>query len=293
MIVLVLGASGQLATHLRELLPDATYWGRDKLDLGQPAIVRELVEAHRPTVIVNAAAYTAVDKAENERDAAWAVNADAPAMLARAAAALDVPMVHISTDYVFDGLKEGEYEVADPCRPLSVYGASKLGGELAVRSLCPKHWILRTSWVFSEFGTNFVKTMLRLARERNELRVVADQFGRPTYAGDLARLVARLAGDAEDAETRLPFGTYHAVGGAPTSWHGFAQAIVAAGVRHKLLTRAPRVTAIGTADYQTPARRPRNSVLKASDEWAAGFGVEFDWARGLDMAVQRLAELAK
>jgi dTDP-4-dehydrorhamnose reductase len=290
MMALVLGASGQLATHLRELLPDATYWGRDKLDLGRPATVRAAIEAHRPTVIVNAAAYTAVDKAESERDAAWAVNAEAPAMLARAAAALDVPLVHISTDYVFDGLKEGEYEVADPCRPLSVYGASKLGGELAVRSLCPKHWILRTSWVFSEFGTNFVKTMLRLARERDELRVVADQFGRPTYAGDLARLVARLA---EDAETRFPFGTYHAVGGAPTSWHGFAEAIVAAGVRHKLLTRAPRVTAIGTADYPTPARRPRNSVLTPSGECGAVLGVELNWVQGLDVVVRRVREAGK
>jgi dTDP-4-dehydrorhamnose reductase len=286
MIVLVLGASGQLATHLRELAPRAVYWGRDKLDLRRPANVRAAIEAHRPAVIVNAAAYTAVDKAESERDEAWAVNAEAPAMLARAAAALDVPLIHISTDYVFDGTKEGEYEVEDPCRPLSAYGASKLGGELAVRSLCPKHWILRTSWVFSEFGANFVKTMLRLAGEREELRVVADQVGRPTYAGDLARLVARLA--EPGAQMRLPFGTHHAVGGAPTSWHGFAQAIVAAGVRHQLLARAPRVTPIGTADYPTPARRPRNSVLAPNAEWAA-FGVELDWVRGLDAAVRRLA----
>jgi dTDP-4-dehydrorhamnose reductase len=289
MTVLVLGASGQLATHLRELLPGAAYWGRSKLDLAQPANVRAAVEAARPSVIINAAAYTAVDKAETERDAAWAVNADAPAMVARAAAALGVPLVHISTDYVFDGTKEGEYEVADPCRPLSVYGASKLGGELAVRALSPAHWILRTSWVFSEFGANFVKTMLRLAGERDELRVVADQFGRPTYAGDLARLVARLVD--RGAEARLPFGTYHAVGGAPTSWHGFAEAIVAAGVRHKLLARAPRVTAIGTADYPTPAGRPGNSVLKPSGEGGVVLGVELDWLHGLDVAVRRLAKL--
>lgn len=287
MSMLVLGSSGQLATHLRELLPSAAYWGREKLDLKQPANVRAAVEAHRPSVIVNAAAYTAVDKAESERDAAWALNAEAPAMVARAAASLGVPLIHISTDYVFDGMKEGEYEVADPCRPLSVYGASKLGGELAVRSLCAKHWVLRTSWVFSEFGANFVKTMLRLAGEREELRVVADQVGRPTYAADLARLVAQLAERA--AEGPLPFGTYHAVGGAPTSWHGFAEAIVAAGVRHELLARAPRVTAIGTADYPTPAQRPRNSVLAPSGELSSTLGVEFDWARGLDSAVRRLS----
>jgi dTDP-4-dehydrorhamnose reductase len=288
MKVLVLGSSGQLATHLRELLPDAEYWGRDKLDLQQPANARAAIEAHRPSVIVNAAAYTAVDKAESERDAAWSVNAEAPAVVARAAASLDVPLIHISTDYVFDGTKNGEYEVSDRCNPLSAYGASKLGGELAVRLLCPMSWILRTSWVFSEFGANFVKTILRLAGEREELRIVADQVGRPTYAGDLAGLVARMI-ERRDS-TRLPFGTYHAVGGAVTSWHGFAEAIVAAGVRHKCIARAPRVTAIATSDYPTPARRPPNSVLLPSIELFSIFNVEFDWERGLDSAVRRLGE---
>lgn len=288
MSVLVLGASGQLATHLRELLPNAAYWGREKLDLGQPAKVRPAIEAHRPSAIVNAAAYTAVDKAESERDAAWTVNAEAPAMIARAAAALGVPLIHLSTDYVFDGTKTGEYEVSDPCNPLGVYGASKLGGELAVRSLSPKSWILRTSWVFSGFGANFVKTILRLADEREELRVVADQVGRPTYAGDLAVLVARMV-ERRDA-TRLPFGTYHAVGGPVTSWHGFAEAIVAAGVRHQRLVRAPGVTAIATSDYPVPARRPANSALSPSIELSSIFNVEFDWMRGLDSTVRRLGE---
>jgi dTDP-4-dehydrorhamnose reductase len=288
MSILVLGSSGQLARHLRELLPRAVFFGRERLDLRQPANVRSAIEQQRPSVIVNAAAYTAVDKAESERDAAWAVNAESPAMIARAAEALDVPLIHISTDYVFDGTKEGEYEVADPCNPLSVYGASKLAGELAVRALCPKAWVLRTSWVFSEFGANFVKTMLRLAGERDELRVVADQTGRPTYAGDLARLVARIA--ERGASAPLPFGTYHAAGGTATSWHGFAEAIVAAGVRHARLARAPRVTAIGTAEYPTPARRPRNSVLAPSSELAAAFATEFDWQRGVDSTVGRLGE---
>jgi dTDP-4-dehydrorhamnose reductase len=289
MSILVLGASGQLATHLRELLPTAVFWGRGQLDLRNPAAVRSAIEAERPSVVLNAAAYTAVDKAETERDAAWAVNAEAPAMMARAAASLDVPLIHISTDYVFDGTKQGEYEVEDSCRPLSAYGASKLAGELGVRALCRQHWILRTSWVFSEFGSNFVKTMLRLAGERDELRVVADQIGRPTYAGDLARLVARMA--ERGAAAKLPFGTYHAVGGAVTSWHGFAEAIVAAGVRHQRLVRAPRVTAIGTADYPTPARRPSNSALAPSSELQSAFDVELDWLRGVDFAVQRLAAL--
>lgn len=288
MTILVLGSSGQLARHLRELLPSADFWGRERLDLGQPGKVRSAIELHCPSVIVNAAAYTAVDKAESERDAAWAVNAESPALIARAAAALEVPLIHISTDYVFDGTKEGEYEVGDACNPLSVYGASKLAGELAVRALCPKAFVLRTSWVFSEFGTNFVKTMLRLAGEREELRVVADQVGRPTYAGDLARLVARIVKDGASAP--LPFGTYHAAGGEATSWHGFAEAIVAAGVRRKRLTRAARVTAIGTADYPTPARRPRNSVLAPSRELSTAFAAAFDWQRGLDSTIGRLGE---
>src|SRR5690606_1943891 len=142
--------------------------------------------------IVNAAAYTAVDRAETERDLAWRINAEAPAELARAAERLSVPLVHVSTDYVFDGHNAEGYVESDPVAPLSVYGRSQLGGELAVATLCARHWILRTSWVFSEHGNNFPKTMLRLARDRDELRVVDDQRGRPTYAGDLADCIAGI-----------------------------------------------------------------------------------------------------
>jgi dTDP-4-dehydrorhamnose reductase len=283
MTVLVLGFSGQLATHLRELLPNADYWGKDKLDLRQPANARAAIEAHRPSVIVNAAAYTAVDKAETDREAAWSLNAEAPAMLARAAASLDVPLIHISTDYVFDGTKDGEYEVGDACNPINAYGATKLAGELAVRTLCPRSWIMRTSWVFSEFGVNFVKTILRLAGEREELRVVADQVGRPTYAGDLAALVNKMA-----ADPRLPYGTYHAVGGAALSWHSFAKHIVDAAVNAGCLARAPRVVEIPTSGYPTPACRPANSVLKPSMELGSALGLSFDWTRGVDRVVKNV-----
>jgi dTDP-4-dehydrorhamnose reductase len=286
MSVLVLGSSGQLATHLKELLPGADYWGRQKFDLARPSGLDVAIREHKPSLIVNAAAYTAVDKAEVEREIAWTVNAEAPAMAARAAALLDIPLLHISTDYVFDGTKVGEYSTSDACLPISVYGASKLEGELAVRALAPKSWILRTSWVFSEHGTNFVKTIVRLAGEKQELRVVNDQLGRPTYAGDLARLVARIA---EDAESRLPYGTYHAVGGAVTSWHGFAEAIVATAHSRGHLKRVPLVTAISTAEYPTPARRPRNAVLQPSAELKALYDVDFDWGRGLDRAIERIA----
>jgi dTDP-4-dehydrorhamnose reductase len=285
MKVLVLGRSGQLATHLRELMPEAEYWGRAELDLGKPAGLSAAIERFGPSVIVNAAAYTAVDKAESEPDLAWRINAEAPAMMARAAAALDVPMVHISTDYVFDGTKVGEYEVDDECNPINVYGRTKLEGEQAVRALAPKSWVLRTSWVFSEHGSNFVKTILRLAREREELRVVADQFGRPTYAGDLAQVVARLV-QRGSGPAGLTHGGYHAVGGAATSWHGFAQAIVAAALRHERLPRRPRVTAIPTAEYPTAARRPGNSVLAPSAALLS-LGADFEWMRGLERVVQK------
>ena len=209
-------------------------------------------------------------------------------MAARAAAALDIPLLHVSTDYVFDGTKSGEYSVGDPCKPINVYGASKLGGELAVRALSAKTWVFRTSWVFSEHGSNFVRTIIRLAGQRPELRVVADQFGRPTYAGDLAQLVAQMA-RGTCVETLLPYGTYHAVGGPVASWHAFAQAITRTAVRRRLLTREPAVTAISTAEYPTAALRPPNSTLAPSPELHALFKVDFDWLRGLEKAVEQMA----
>jgi dTDP-4-dehydrorhamnose reductase len=285
MTTLVLGSSGQVATHLKALLPAAEYWGRQRFDLAKPAGLVEKIRELAPSFIVNAAGYTDVDKAEIERDTAWCVNAEAPAMVARAAALLEVPLLHISTDYVFDGAKSGEYTLHDACRPISVYGESKLEGEVAVRRLAPKSWILRTGWVFSEYGSNFVKTIVARAPQQAELRVVDDQFGRPTYAGDLARLIANIA--ADDAAT-LPYGTYHAVGGEVTSRHGFAEAIVAEARRSGRLSRDVRVNAVATAEYPTRARRPANSALRPSAELRTLCGVEFDWARGLRSAIAGL-----
>jgi len=283
--ILVLGGSGQLASHLKGLLPHATFWGRDQFDLRNPSGLAAAIERAQPELVINSAAYTAVDKAEVEREAAWSVNAEAPAMAARAAASLDIPLVHVSTDYVFDGNKQGEYSVRDACNPLGVYGNTKLAGEVAVRVLAPKSWILRTSWVFSEFGANFVKTIIRLANERDELRVVADQFGRPTYAGDLARLIARIALGPATAVS-VPYGTYHAVGGAVTSWHGFAEVIVQTALRSGLLSREPVVRAISTSEYPTAARRPLNSSLEPSSELFSATEVGFDWVEGLRASVK-------
>jgi dTDP-4-dehydrorhamnose reductase len=292
MTVLVLGETGQLAQHLRQLLPDAEFWGRRRFDLRQAAGLPAAIERLRPSFIVNAAAFTAVDKAESEHDMAWRLNAEAPAMAARAAAALDIPLVQVSTDYVFDGSKQGEYSIDDACRPINVYGMSKLAGELAVRALSPKTWVLRTSWVFGEHGANFFTTIVRLARTEPVLRVVADQAGRPTYAGHLAALIAGILRTAERGET-VPFGTYHAVGGRPATWYAFAEEIVGTARRHGLVVSRAGVQPISTAEYPTAARRPQNSVLAPSVQLLARFDADFDWVSGLDTAVERMAAAAK
>ena len=284
MRVLVLGSSGQLATHLKELLPGATFCGRGTLDLAKPGEVKAAIEAMRPGAIVNAAGYTAVDKAESEPDVAWRINAESVAAAALAATALDVPLVHVSTDYVFDGHKTTDYVETDATNPLSVYGATKLAGELATRALCKKSWILRVSWVFSEHGANFVKTMLRLAATRDELRVVADQRGRPTYAGDLAAVIAELVRRPE----RLRFGTFHAVGGPVVSWHELAELIVEQAFQRGMISKRVPVRPITTAEYPTPARRPANSALEPSAELAQTTGLAMDWKRGLATALTKL-----
>jgi dTDP-4-dehydrorhamnose reductase len=287
--VLVLGRTGQLARHLQLLLPEATYWDRTQADLSQPEKLQAQIEAFAPTAIINAAAHTAVDKAESERDLAWRVNAESPAAMARAAATGNVPLVHVSTDYVFDGGSERAYRESDPVNPQNAYGISKLGGELAVRALAPRHWILRTSWVFSEYGNNFVKTMVRLGKERPELKVVNDQRGRPTYAGDLARLIAALVTNPGSVVT----GTYHAGGTArdgnsPVTWCEFAGVILAKAQARGLIAKQPALAGIPTSQYPTPARRPANSVLEPNTVLYAGTAVEFDWQLGLDRVLEFL-----
>jgi dTDP-4-dehydrorhamnose reductase len=285
--VLVLGASGQLATHLKKRMPDASCHGRATLDLADLRHLAAAIKAIRPSIIVNAAAYTAVDRAESEPELAWRINAEAVAIAARTAAELDVPMLQVSTDYVFDGRKQSAYLVDDAVGPTNVYGVTKLAAELAVRTLCHKHWILRTSWLFSEYSSNFVKTMIRSASTQRSLRVVADQHGRPTYADDLADLIAQVVRGPYDA---LPYGTHHAVGGPAVSWYAFAEAIFAVAERHGLVTEPPSVVPISSADYPSAARRPANSVLDANAELMDVFGTGFDWTRGLEIALRRLAD---
>jgi dTDP-4-dehydrorhamnose reductase len=263
--ILVTGATGQLGSELLRRAPHfgvtAAGFTTQQLDITNAEAVQQAVAESGVTAVVNAAAYTAVDKAESEEARAFAVNRDGTANLAAACAAAHIPFVHVSTDYVFDGTKATPYTETDPVHPVSVYGASKEAGERALRDAWPHHIILRTAWVYSAFGNNFVKTMLRLARERDSLRVVADQHGCPTAAGDIAEailtIVQRIAGEGE-----IPWGTYHYCGAGSTTWHGFAQAIVE--MAAPALGRAIPVAPITTADYPTPAKRPANSVLDCS-----------------------------
>ena len=266
MRILVTGASGQVATALaegarlrREI--DLLALGRPALDLERPIETEAAIIAARPDLVVNAAAYTTVDKAESEPERAFAINRDGAAAVARATATLAIPLIHLSTDYVFDGAKPTPYVETDPTNPLSVYGRSKRDGEESVRATHPASLILRTSWVFSATGQNFVRTMLRLAETRSEISVVADQIGRPTPADDLAEAVLGVAANllAERAEPALR-GIFHVGGtGDAISWAGLAEAIFAERVRRG--GSAVGVRTIGTADYPTPARRPANSRL--------------------------------
>lgn len=273
--VLVTGATGQVGRALAEaawpagLVPDIT--GRDRLDLADPEGAARVVASGDYALVINPAAYTAVDQAEQEEALATRVNAEGPGALARACHRVGIPIIHLSTDYVFDGRKTGPYVEDDPVGPLGAYGRSKLAGEIAVRAACPQHLILRTAWVFSAHGKNFVRTMLRLAAEKPALRVVADQHGCPTAAHDIARVLVALASALVLDGRQDGFGTYHFAGAGPTTWHGFADAIVAAQAAQT--GRRPPVEPITTADFPTPAARPANSVL-ATDRLTAAFGLE-------------------
>ena len=279
--ILLTGADGQLGWEVARQGGAAVHaTTRTALDVTNRRAVADAIGRIRPGVVVNTAAYTSVDRAEAEPQAAFAVNRDGPAHLAEACARADTPLIHISTDYVFDGSKAAPYIEDDTPAPLGVYGASKLAGEDAVRSHGPHHVILRTAWVYGVHGHNFVKTMLRLAGERAHLRVVDDQHGCPTFATDLAAAVLAVARRCHD-RTLAPdgYGTFHCGGGARTTWCGFARAIFdLAGPR---LGAAPSVEAIATADYPTPARRPMNSVL-ACDRLRRVHGIALrPWAEAL------------
>jgi len=279
--ILVTGGTGQLATALASLAGGRklVVIGRPTLDFDQPDRITEVLAAHQPSLIINAAAYTAVDKAEADIDAAYRANASGPEILARFCAAADIPLVHVSTDYVFDGAKGAPYVETDPTNPIGVYGASKRAGEIAVLAACPKTLVLRTSWVYAPYGRNFVLTMLAAAQRTQTLRVVADQIGCPTAAPDLAAAILAIADQLGNGWRDDYAGLYHAAGTGATSWHGLATAAFAEAAQFG--RKLPEVIAIGTADWPTPVRRPADSRL-GCDRLAEVFGLRLpDWQGAL------------
>jgi dTDP-4-dehydrorhamnose reductase len=272
MNLLVFGKTGQVARELQRLVPEATFLGREEADLMNPAACAAAIAASGADAVINAAAWTAVDKAEAEETAATVVNGTAPAAMARAAAARGIPFLHVSTDYVFDGAGDRPFTPDHPTGPQNAYGRSKLAGETGVRAAGGNHLILRTSWVVSAHGANFVKTMLRLGATRDALSVVADQIGGPTPA---AAIAGALVTAARAMTNGAPGGTHHFSGSPDVSWADFARAIMA---EAKL---SCRITDIPTSDYPTPARRPLNSRLDCQSLTAA-FGIPRpDWREGL------------
>ena len=268
--ILITGAGGQVGHELSIARSPHRLiaLSRQQLDISDPGQIAEAFESHQPDILINAAAYTQVDLAEKEQELAFAVNRDGVANLAQGCKTLDIPMLHISTDYVFDGSKLGVYLETDPVAPLGIYGASKAEGEALLKKALEPHLILRTSWVFSATGNNFVKTMLRLGREREQLGIVNDQHGCPTSARSIAEVLFHIAdrylrGDA------IEWGTYHYCNQPETTWFGFASVIFeqAGGFEHL------RLNAITTNDYPTPVKRPQNSVLDCA-RLEANFGIK-------------------
>lgn len=286
--ILLTGVNGQVGHALLRVFSEQNVHcislDRTQLDLTDTDAIRRAVQALKPDLIINPAAYTAVDKAESEPELAYAINAVAPQVLAEEAAKISARLIHFSTDYVYSGTKPEPYVEQDPTQPLSVYGKSKLAGEDAIRAVCVPHLIFRTSWVYGAYGKNFMKTILRLAAERDELRIVADQFGAPTSSSSIADALLAVMGlwNSDLA------GTYHLVNAGRTSWHGFATAIVQEYNRMQsarnlpLLKAAPEnIQAITTQEYPTPAVRPVNSSLDCS-KLARDFSVTLpDWREAL------------
>jgi dTDP-4-dehydrorhamnose reductase len=280
---LITGAHGQVGYCLTQQLQgkhEILAVDRDELDITDERAVKKAIEDFRPHVIINAAAHTAVDRAETEVELSEAINVKGPKYLAKAAKSIDAAILHISTDYVFDGQREGKYKETDTTAPQGVYGRTKLEGEQAVAEANDKFIVLRTAWVFGEHGNNFVKTMLRLSKTRDTLSVVADQIGGPTYAADVARVLIHIAEQIIKG-TNVEYGIYNFTGEPCISWCDFAKAIFAEAVSQKVLEKAPLVNSITTADYPTPAKRPANSCLDLTKIQQA-FGVQpSNWQKAL------------
>lgn len=280
MTLLIFGKTGQVAQELARRAPDAQFAGRETADLTDPAACAALIRQLHPSAVINAAAYTAVDKAESDAATAQLVNADAPAAMAAACAELGIPFVHISTDYVFDGSGDTARAEDAPTAPLGVYGQTKLDGERAVQAAGGQYAIMRTSWVFSAHGNNFVKTMLRFGAERDRLTIVADQIGGPTASADIAAAALSMAATMRADATKG--GIYHFAGAPDVSWADFAREIFAQS------DLAPEVVDIPSSDYPTPAKRPLNSRLDCA-AITRDFGIARpDWRVSLQDVIKEL-----
>jgi len=299
MKILITGKNGQVGFELQRSLAlygEVVAAGREQCDLALPDSVRDFVRAERPDVIVNAAAYTAVDKAEQETDLALRINGDAPGILAAEATEIGALLIHYSTDYVFDGAKAGLYGEDDAVNPQGAYGRTKLAGEQAIRQSDAKHVILRTSWVYGAYGANFMKTVLRLVRERDSVGIVADQFGAPTSAALIADVSARIVAKYRDSRkpdadsAGFPYGTYHLAAAGEASWHQYACLVaqLARDAGYVLKVQPEQIRAIGTADYPLPAARPANSRMD-TQKLRAAFGLTLPaWQAGVRQAMQLL-----
>lgn len=295
MNVLVFGCNGQLGKCLQDLSLEFkskhgfafTFLDSKTGDISNENNVATLIGSNAIDLVINAAAYTAVDKAETDIDNAFAVNAQGPEYIAKACTNNNIPFIHVSTDYVFDGNATQPFTETSATNPNSVYGQSKLTGEQAVIKYLDKHVIIRTSWVFSEYGNNFVKTMLRLASERDELGIVADQKGCPTYAGDLALAILNIAVSIRQGGSN--WGAFHYCGEGQTTWYGFANKIFELGLKSGLLKKLPKVNAIATIDFPTPAKRPLYSVMdtsKISQQWPVN---ACNWQHSLVNVITKLS----
>lgn len=290
----VTGKNGQVVSALQALASDEleiVALGRPELDLAQPETVLKALREVKPDVVVSAAAYTAVDKAESEQDIAFAVNRDGARAVAQAASDIGIPLIHLSTDYVFDGTKDTAYVESDPTGPTSVYGRSKLEGERAVSEATDNYVVLRTAWVYSEYGNNFVKTMLRLSENRDEINVVADQFGCPTSANDIAIAVVTIARKLVEDSSAALRGVFHLSGTGETNWANFAKQIFAFSAETG--GKSIVINDITTAQYPTPARRPANSRLDCS-KLEEVYGIKLrSWQTSTRAVVTALAQSKK
>ncbi len=296
MRIVVTGKDGQVVTALKALAPlyddiELITLGRPDIDLANPESLEAPVTAAHPDAILSVAAYTAVDKAESEPGLAQVINGDAPGVLARVAARLNIPIIHLSTDYVFAGDKDAPYKETDPTGPVSIYGRTKLSGEDKIKAETENYVILRTAWVYSPYGNNFVKTMLRLGASRDEVGVVADQVGCPTYAPEIARALLAIARQVTNDPDPILRGLFNLTGQGETSWAGFADAIFAE--MADTLGKTVRVNAIPTSAYPTPARRPANSRLSGA-KLDDVYGLQLDpWGVSLKTCLHELATVPK